>query len=127
MRRGIPCTPVCGCKLPIPKTPVYLAFLWTSLLPTRLQTVLTSRFSLVEASLIIITGTLPTMRLFLRHVAPRWITDTENTQTAPTNRSREPGWELQHQGTHDPYELEEDGSSERVMFPNKDDGSSSKH
>lgn len=65
--------------------------------------------SLIEASLIIITGTLPTMRIFLRHVAPTLIGDSEVTPTATA--LRETGWELQHQGMHDPYGLE-DGTSE---------------
>lgn len=73
---------------------------------------LTVSVSLIEASLIIITGTLPTMRLFLKHVAPTLIGDSEATQ--PTTR-RETGWELQHQGTHDPYDIE-DGSSEREIL-----------
>jgi hypothetical protein len=74
---------------------------------------LTSFASLIEASLIIVTGTLPTMRLFLKHVAPTWIGDSEATQLSAA--SRELGWELQHRGTHDSYDIE-DGSSERELF-----------
>lgn len=76
--------------------------------------------SLIEASLIIITGTLPTMRLFLKHVAPTLIGVTEATH--PTITRRGSGWELQHQGTHDLYETE-DGSSDREMISMKDEAS----
>ncbi|KAF1362648.1 hypothetical protein EJ07DRAFT_105666, partial [Lizonia empirigonia] len=83
-------------------------------------TVYPSLWILIEASLIIITGTLPTMRLFLRHVAPTLIGESEATH-ASTKR-HETGWELQHREMHDPYDLE-DGSSEREIFPAKRESS----
>ncbi|KAJ4989116.1 integral membrane protein [Stagonosporopsis vannaccii] len=84
------------------------------------DTVYPSLWILIEASMIIITGTLPTMRLFLKHVAPTLVGETEATQ--PSTTRRHSGWELQHRGTHDPYEIE-DGSSERGIFPTKDKAS----
>ncbi|KAJ8109483.1 hypothetical protein OPT61_g7428 [Boeremia exigua] len=80
------------------------------------DTVYPSLWILIEASLIVITGTLPTMRLFLKHIAPSLIGETEATQ--PSTTRRESGWELQHRGTHDPYDIE-DGSSEREIFNTK--------
>lgn len=56
------------------------------------------------------------MRLFLRHVAPSLVGTEQPSRSMTTHR--EPGWELQHQGTHDPYDME-DGSSERKIFPAK--------
>ncbi|PVI04225.1 hypothetical protein DM02DRAFT_669228 [Periconia macrospinosa] len=79
------------------------------------DTLYPSLWILIEASLFIITGTLPTMRLFLRHIAPSWIGDTEATRTVT---HREPGWELQHQGTHGTYDAA-DASSEREIYPTK--------
>ncbi|KAE9962581.1 hypothetical protein BLS_000164 [Venturia inaequalis] len=80
------------------------------------DTVYPSLWILIEASLIIITGTLPTMRLFLRHVAPTLIDDPDVVRTSMTLRKT--GWELQHRGTHDPYDIE-DGASERETLDPK--------
>ncbi|KAH6614189.1 hypothetical protein C7974DRAFT_444198 [Boeremia exigua] len=82
------------------------------------DTVYPSLWILIEASLIIITSTLPTMRLFLHHVAPTLVGETEATQPSGTRQGA--GWELQNRETHDPYEIE-DGSSEREIFPKKSD------
>lgn len=84
--------------------------------PDALSDLLTLFVSLIEASLIVITGTLPTMRLFLKHIAPSLVGETEATH--PSTTRRESGWELQHRGTHDPYDIE-DGSSEREIFNTK--------
>jgi hypothetical protein len=53
------------------------------------------------------------MRLFLKHVVPTLLGGSEATR--PSVAHHEPGWELQHQGTHDPYEIE-DGASEREIL-----------
>ncbi|KAF2641565.1 hypothetical protein P280DRAFT_426256 [Massarina eburnea CBS 473.64] len=80
------------------------------------DTVYPSLWILIEASLIIITGTLPTIRLFLRHVAPALI---GNLDTAPTSTTHiESVWELHPWKTHDLHEIE-DGSSEREILPLK--------
>lgn len=76
---------------------------------------LSNHDSLIEASLIIITGTLPTMRLFLRHVAPTLIDDPDVVRTSMTLRKT--GWELQHRGTHDPYDLEDGASEGETLDP----------
>ncbi|QDS72191.1 hypothetical protein FKW77_004981 [Venturia effusa] len=84
------------------------------------DTVYPSLWILIEASLIIITATLTSMRLFLRHVAPAWMGEMEIVGTSPT--LRETGWELQHRGTHDPDDVE-DGSSEGDVYHTKDQSS----
>lgn len=71
----------------------------------------TSSTSLIEASLIIITGSLPTMRLFLNHVAPSWVNSSEATRPSTVRQEHE----LQHQGAPDPYDIE-DGASEREIL-----------
>ncbi|TLD32550.1 hypothetical protein E2P81_ATG05526 [Venturia nashicola] len=79
------------------------------------DTVYPSLWILIEASLIIITGTLPSMRLFLRHVAPTLLGDSEVARI-PTTR-RETGWELQHRGARDPYDLEYESSEGEILDP----------
>jgi hypothetical protein len=81
---------------------------------------LTLSDSLIEASLIIITGTLPTMRLFLLHIAPGLFGEPEPTRTWTTHRDN--GWELQHRETHGIFDVE-DGSSQRRMLPTKSEAS----
>lgn len=49
---------------------------------------LTYVYSLIEANLVIITGCLPTLRLFLRHVAPRLIGES----TARGSRKKSTGY-----------------------------------
>ncbi|KAI4672759.1 uncharacterized protein J4E78_001261 [Alternaria triticimaculans] len=68
---------------------------------------------LIEASLIIITGSLLTLRLFLRHVAPSLVGSSEATR--PSGTQQDFGFELQEHGMLDPYDVE-DGASEREIL-----------
>ncbi|CAI6341387.1 unnamed protein product [Periconia digitata] len=79
------------------------------------DTVYPSFLIVVEGSLFIITGALPTMRLFLRHVAPNWVGDSESPRIST---HRESGRELQHEGRHGTCDIE-DGLSIREIFPLK--------
>ncbi|KAF2443255.1 hypothetical protein P171DRAFT_433553 [Karstenula rhodostoma CBS 690.94] len=79
------------------------------------DTVYPSLWILIEASLIIITGSLPTMRLFLRHVAPTLIGDSEAAHTLTSHREPDRGWELHRSAKHDPYDVG-DEESERQIF-----------
>ena len=45
------------------------------------------------------------MRLFLQHVAFTLLGSTQNSCSMMARR--EPGWELQHRGTHDSGDLED--------------------
>ena len=74
---------------------------------------LTRSTSLIEASLIIITGSLLTLRLFLRHVAPSLVGSSEATRPSATQQDF--GFELQEHGMLDAYDLE-DGASEREIL-----------
>ena len=74
---------------------------------------LTRSTSLIEASLIIITGSLLTLRLFLRHVAPSLVGSFEATPPSATRQDF--GFELQEHGMLDPYDVE-DGASEREIL-----------
>ena len=79
---------------------------------------LTSSISLIEASLIIITGSLPTLRLFVRHVAPSLIGTSEATR--PSASRQDYGLELQGHGMADAYDSE-DGASEREILGTAND------
>ncbi|KAI8937382.1 hypothetical protein NX059_006586 [Plenodomus lindquistii] len=72
-----------------------------------------SLWILIEATLIIITSSLPTMRLFLKHIAPTLIGDVGATQ--PLSASQDHSWELQHQRRHDPYEIEDHTSESGIL------------
>jgi hypothetical protein len=59
-------------------------------------------FSLIEANLVIITGSLPVMRLFFRHVAPRFIGES-SLNSHSHSHSRKPG--VSGQSTQNQLEL----------------------
>ncbi|KAH6883257.1 hypothetical protein BKA58DRAFT_435004 [Alternaria rosae] len=82
------------------------------------DTVYPSLWILIEASLIIITGSLPTLRLFVRHVAPSLIGTSEATRPSATRQDYR--LELQGHGMADAYDSE-DGASEREILGTAND------
>lgn len=52
------------------------------------------------------------MRLFVKNVAPTLIGGSESTRPSAARQAH--GWELQHQGAHDPYDNGDDASEREI-------------